>query len=460
MKRLAITIILIVFFCQWGGTQINTNGKKNFDHLYQEAKKLIGTNIEQAIVNTHKASVLAKGHRDLYRVNFLLGYLYHQNKEYTRSNEYYKKSLPFARKESEKISVQNNISGNFLKLGNFKKALLLAQKVLKYRKKTHSKYIYNTYTNIGQLYSKLGSIDSAKYFLGNAYNEIKVLKDDKIIANHFFTLAKMYEDFGYSDSAIFYYQQSRKLRIKDKDKCNVSLHIAQCYIKKGDLEAGNRHLVEAEMRQIEGLYNQTLLLRMKGELFFKQKNFKKFSLINKQLNKLLDDHLNDVVKGDQAFYIETRKELFQKRNLLQNEAHQKNVLKLEKTKHINLVIIFLTLFSLFVTLILFRRYKAKIGKMLQPNSLNSKRQYLLQNEQGLIERIDAKLPKPLDMKRRYMVLIYYHEHNFSGTARVLGIARNTLLARMDKLSLEAGFPSVRDFIDQYREQVLQDFKKI
>jgi len=460
MNRLAITIILIVFFCQGGGAQINTNGKKNFDYLYREAKKLIGTNTERAITNAHKASVLANGSRDLYRANFLLGYLYHQNKEYTKSNEYYEKSVRFARNKSEKNLVKNNISGNHLKLGNFKEALSLAQKVLKYLKETHNKYIYNTYTNIGNLYSKLGSIDSAKSFFGNAYQEIKVLKDDKIIANHFFTLAKMYEDFGHPDSAIFYYKKSQKLRVEGKDKCNVSLHMAQCYIKKGDFEAGSKCLVEAEKMQIIALYNQTLLLKIKGELFFGQKNFKKLNLISKQLNKLLDDHLKDVVKGDQAFYVEARNELLQKRDLLQIESNQKSVLRSKKTAHISLVVFLLVLFSLFITLVIFRRYKVKVGKVLQLSPLNSSRQYLLQNEQGLIEQLDAKLDEPLDMKQRYMVLIYYREQNFSGTARVLGIARNTLLARMDKLSAVAGVPSVRDFIGHYRQQVLQDFKKI
>ncbi|WP_299452096.1 hypothetical protein [uncultured Microscilla sp.] len=320
--------------------------------------------IDSAKIVAFKSTTLASNNKEKRKASFLLGYIYGLNKEYNKSNKFYTSSIAISPLDKAwKLYVQANIAHNYLRLNQPVKAIALGQEVVK--SQLNSKYSYNTYTVIGKAYAKRNKLDSAQYYLGKAYDKIMAVKNNKKLkANHFFTIAKTNEMFGRYNAAVLYYKKSQKLRNKNEDRCNVSLYMAQCYLKKGDLESANQYLNVAD----SNLYNQVLLLHAKGLLLFRQKKLPQLSLVCQKVNDLLDSNLREIIKEDHDLYLESRKALLHKKDLLQAELDQKAILakqQLQTVATLRLAGFLSMVFLLIILFVVFKRYKNQTKKLAQ-----------------------------------------------------------------------------------------------
>ncbi|EAY28781.1 tetratricopeptide repeat domain protein [Microscilla marina ATCC 23134] len=372
MRIITLTLLLLLNATVVTFSQKNTE-KSAFNKLYLKALPLVQNNdIDSAKIVAFNAFNIAANNKEKRKASFLLGHIYRISKEYNKSNKFYNLSIN-TQDKAWQAYVQVNIANNCMSLNKPYEAIRLGQEVV--NSGFHANYLYAVYTTIGKAYANINKPDSSFAYLDKAYSKILTIKNNKILkANHFFTIAKTNEMFGRYDDAVLYYKKSQKLRNKNEDRCNVSLHLAQCYLKSNNSNLAEKYLRLAESINSGSLYNKALLLKTKGILFFKQKKLSELSLVCQKINDLLDNNLREIIKEDQLFYVKSRKELFHKRNLLQLEFDQRAISAkqhLQTVATLRLAGFLSMVFLLVIVLIIFARHKTKAKKREQLQLLSS-----------------------------------------------------------------------------------------
>ncbi|MBS1523369.1 MAG: tetratricopeptide repeat protein, partial [Bacteroidetes bacterium] len=233
---------------------------------------------DSAIIFDQQAYLIAK------KNNWLVGQAHQLNNiasdydqlgDYANSILYYQKSMILGQQTGDDFQVANansNIGAAYLSKKDFQKALpyfVLAKKLLqdfaktnKKRPKEYNSLIAINLSNLGEAYSYLGKLDSAKYYLTESYKKCLAAHYKIVIGNIKNDLGRIEELGGNNDKALQYFREAIAAdeeinNLQDLSASN--LNIAKLYFKLQQPDSAISHAQTALNQASKGNFKPEVL---------------------------------------------------------------------------------------------------------------------------------------------------------------------------------------------------------
>lgn len=310
---------------------------------------------------------------------------------YVRQGKYDKAIEIFLRNaiEYEKLNDQFQVATNYLNVSevydqmkNDEKALTYALKALAiYKKTTQTQQVALTNRNIGKYYQNLGKPDLAlKYF-----NEAKTLYEktahEQGIAQVLNNIGSVYQQKGRLAEALNYYTQSLQIKKKLNDINTLPAayySLASVQLDLGKPDSALVHLATGEKISLQNHFLPDLknLYQLYGKVYEKNGNYQKaldyYKLYHQYSDSLIDTEKAKRVSELEAVFEKNKKELENKRLVIQHQQEQIKRIEAEKessqrTKQVYLVLsigILLIAFLWFVYQYRRRKLKDRFNRLL------------------------------------------------------------------------------------------------
>ena len=200
-------------------------------------------------------------------------------------------------KKGSLIKGYNRLANTLRETVSLEKAKTYYQKALVIAKKQESQVdIANLYNNLGVLYKKQERYDSALFNLNKSL-EFKSEKQFKGLGNTYYNLGEVFSRLHSVDTAATYYQRSHQNRLLAKDKFGLAhskIVLAEIYLEQSRPNLAKRYLFEADtLVNTLNSYDLALKLRSaKRDLAILTGNFAAAQDLKQELQQLRDSILN------------------------------------------------------------------------------------------------------------------------------------------------------------------------
>ncbi|KJD36114.1 hypothetical protein PW52_05745 [Tamlana sedimentorum] len=415
-------------------TNFSTKNTKYIDLILELAKKKVRTNPDSMVILLKEATKLSKEYN--YKVGESIalstyGYFYFEKGETETAFQYNTKALELAEKyglNEPKLRALNNMGLDFWIQGEAEKALPMFLEALNVAKTINKiDMIISLNINISNIYSENGDFETAESFLNIARDMSSNIKEEEVLAYTLLNMAQEYSKIGNLKEA----EDIVEISTKYFEKENIKDWLSHAYEQKGFIEIKKKNFKnaihwlkksEAVCEEIDFKYGKALAYSSLAKSYLGINNLEnaknygdKALAISKELNIALcikESHetlyqvyqkLNNyelAYKHQQKYlslYKKETEEKFKKglgllRTKIEFENQKKQLIQeqnktLTKHKYFNyltvaaLLILLLTLFSIFKT----NRLQKKFNK-----KLKIKQEALLVRESELSELNDTK----------------------------------------------------------------------
>lgn len=284
--------------------------------------------IELAIKQNRDSKLICKCY------NFI-GRVYQYRNELGKAINYYTKSLDYYL-PSINAETNNNLSIIYKFQGDYRRALTYAEASLSLAKKYNKTQLPLTYSNLGNLYFKLGDKEEAieNHVKALDLSELPNLKNER----HFILmqLGKLYEDLAENDKSKKYYLSALELAEKISNPialCESKLTIGEILLRENNIHGALDQLLSA-FQHAKNYDNNELKIKILTQLvsaYDELGNIDKAYNYQKELNKFLQEsykrdkyqNLNQIIEEKEVL-IETLKDQNSKIYDQQNELEQRN----------------------------------------------------------------------------------------------------------------------------------------
>ena len=365
-----------------------------------------------------------------------IGIIYWKLYDFEKALEIYNESLKVMRKFENKEGIaraQNNIGLIYMTLQNYDKALEYFIKSLKIMEevgnKNNTAYCLN---NIGIIYWYLENYDKSLEYYLKSYTINKEIDNKYGIAGSLKNIGGIYVKLEEYDNSIIYYKESLKLakEIEAKDLIqNIYIAFSELYSVKNDYEKALEYF--------------TLYTAVKDSIFTKESSERIAEMQTKYETEKKEQE-NEILKKD----IEIQR------------------LEINKQQHFRNLLIIISIFILFLTFIIYTRYRSK-----------QKVNFILNQKNIQIEQANKELSeknKELEIHREHINLInQILRHDIRNNLTVINSAVRLFLkdgtknlihaiqANVSKsLSLINSMQEIEKFMDSNKTVKLIDLRKV
>lgn len=258
----------------------------------------------------------------IFKCNYLLASICHENDMYTKSNDYIKKSFPSKNniiniKVENIINVNNLYTKNYIELKKYDKALIHCKILYKKAKEKNIEFQL-TLGNLlfAEIYTGVNQFDKAHFFL-NKLESIKLEENYEFNKNTI--KSKLYFKQNDFEKALKYCLVNYK--INENNKSNLKL-ISDCYLK------------------LNQQFNSIKFLQ----------------LYSSKLVETLEKEKNNQIFDYEALYQVKNKEIALNKSRLEND---KKELALHKQKNYTVFFSLLSIALMFIFILLFKYYRNK-----------------------------------------------------------------------------------------------------
>ena len=220
----------------------------NVEKYFILGDKYLKKSADTAIIIFNKIIDVATDKDLLNKVETKLGKAYYLKSNYSKSIEYYKRSLNFYKEKGEKekeAELLNSIGSIYYSWGIFDKALeYYFSSVEKYNELNIKKSIGILYNNIGLCYREIGKDKLALDFYRKSYKLIQKYDSTKIgfIANN---LGSAYVNIAKYDSAKYYFDESVQIKKNKNDEIGLAHsygNLSDMYFELGEYRKSLEYL--------------------------------------------------------------------------------------------------------------------------------------------------------------------------------------------------------------------------
>jgi len=457
----------------------------SFEETYKKAYGFTTTNTDSALFWAQKCAKIARTQEQKYKGYYFLAYNASRACLFGLANKGYIKAVHFAKDSSNKYKSINSLADTYLSSGDLEQALKYNQKSISFLKKHKNwkslSYAYQLKANILYKEKNYEAIELLRKVI-----RLRLQYAPKEVGYAYHRLAETFHTFNILDSAIVYQQKALDTYPiqTPEQQAFLRIQLAKYYIFNEQAALAKPHLQIAQalkkrpLTQLQACHVQALYDSKTSQT---QAALTKFAQCDSLVEALLDE-APDVV---------TRQTIAEQARILYQDAlklgqlpplvrlRYKNRLEVNKVllasyrTELNLrdriqqkelmsthqlnpspssTRYWLVMVSLLAILVL-------LGSWLwwrhgsRSSSLQNVPSSLAVNEQKLLDQLEAKLGQPLAKEWYYMVVIYYREGSIMGTAKVLRMSRPTLRKKLQALGEATQIDSIKDFIDDYRQQM-------
>lgn len=198
--QLALSIdVRILDSVRLGGRLRNIGNVERKKGYHLAAIRTYLSALEIAMALNHKRSI-----SDLHNS---LGNTYHDQKRYNLAMEHFNKALQEYTRQRDTLRMgfaMNNIGNVYNGMGLLDSALVCYGLAKRYKEKSNKEALPSTYRNIGMVLSKMNYLDSAHFYLIQAYEKRHETGDEREKSFTANELALLYLRWGMPDSALHY----------------------------------------------------------------------------------------------------------------------------------------------------------------------------------------------------------------------------------------------------------------
>jgi class 3 adenylate cyclase/predicted negative regulator of RcsB-dependent stress response len=256
------------------------------DKLNQLSEQTLASDILKSRKQANQANTLAK------KINYNLGEAtsllnrgnsFLNQREFDEAGKAYvaAKNIFSKSKDAKGLGLVNHKLGNLnYFLGNYKTAIKLYEKSLKYKLQTGDEHSAGVlYSNLGVIYAFINDYVAAMHSLYKGKEIFEKLEDNLWIGNIFLNMGKNYVDLNDHDEAIKAYQKALSINLKLNNQKTISEirnNIGVAFFCIGELEkAKTEHLKALEYREsVNDVINVAYSMSNLGDVFKAKKKYK------------------------------------------------------------------------------------------------------------------------------------------------------------------------------------------
>lgn len=207
--------------------------------------------VAMVALNFYTQANHAYGQASIYN---LLGLAYNSLGDYESAIESYHKSLEIAETGKNLYAIANpyhNIALNYKQIHDYKKGLEYAMRALEIRKQIgDSVFIAESFQTIATLHYHLEQYNEAKRWLNQAVSWFETMEYPIALGKTYNTLGLVYDDTGYPDRAVLYYEKALRLAQENEgggeDAINTLCNLSTLAWKQKNFDRAEKHALEAK----------------------------------------------------------------------------------------------------------------------------------------------------------------------------------------------------------------------
>lgn len=455
----------------------------SFEETYKKAYGFTTTNADSALFWIQKCTKLAKNQEQLYKVYYLSGFNANRLCLFGSAMKNYTKALSFAIDSLSYYRANIALAKTLLSTGNLTKSFSLNQKSIHYNLQ-HKQWNQLSYAYDLKAWILRKQNDYSALSVSRQALKLKKRYTPNEIGYGYKNLAEIFEAFNLLDSAIVY--QKKALATypiqTPEQQAFLQIQLAKYYIFNDQATLAKPHLqvarslkkrplTEVQFSHVQGLYysktgqNKAALAEFARSdsllevLLTEAPDVVTRQTIDEQAKQLYQDALElkqlpPLVRlryQNRLKLSDTRLTSYRTELSLRDRIQQQKLLisgnNVSKTTDVMIWIGvgLLIVASLLSNWLWWRRVSRR-------SAIKNAYLTLALNEQKLMGQLEVKLGQPLPQEWYYPVMIYYREGTITKVADILHVSRPTVRKWLTDLGKAVQIDSMKEFIDQHREQ--------